>query len=71
MREEDGLSVAYVQIGGEAFERRALTLGPGDGEWTIVESGVRNGERVVTVGAYQVKLASLNTSAISDHGHPH
>lgn len=71
VREEDGLFVAYVQIGGESFERRALTLGPGDGEWTIVESGVRNGERVVTLGAYQVKLSSLNTSAISDHGHPH
>ena len=71
VREEDGLFVAYVHIGGESFERRAITLGPTDGEWTIVEAGVRNGERVVTLGAYQVKLSSLNTSAISDHGHPH
>ncbi len=71
VREEDGLFVAYVQIGGESFERRALTLGPTDGEWTIIENGVRRGERVVTLGAYQVKLSSLNTNAISDHGHPH
>ena len=71
VREEDGLFIAYVHIGGESFERRALTLGPTDGEWTIVEAGVRNGERVVTLGAYQVKLSSLNTSSISDHGHPH
>jgi RND family efflux transporter MFP subunit len=71
VREEDGLFVAYVHIGGESFERRALALGPTDDQWTIVLSGVRRGERVVTVGAYQVKLSSLNTNAISDHGHPH
>ncbi len=71
IRDEDGILVAYVQIGGESFERRALTIGPTDGEWTIVLSGVRRGERVVTLGAYQIRLASLNTSEFSDHGHPH
>ncbi len=71
VRDEDGLSTAYVQIGGEAFERRILTLGPSDGMWTIVRRGVRNGERVVTTGAYQVKLATLNTTEFSDHGHAH
>jgi RND family efflux transporter MFP subunit len=71
VRNEDGLSVAYVQLGGERFERRVLTLGPSDGEWTLVMSGVRPGERVVTEGAYQVRLASLSTSEIADHGHPH
>ena len=70
-RDEDGVHVAYVQISGEAFERRPLTLGPSDGEWTVVESGVRLGERVVTKGAYQVKLATLNTTEFSDHGHAH
>ena len=63
--------VAYVQIGGETFERRAVTVGATDGEWTVVLSGVRPGERVVTRGQYQIKLSSLNTSEISDHGHPH
>jgi len=71
VRDEDGVLVAYVQIGGETFERRAVRVGPSDGEWTIVEAGVRQGERVVTLGAYQVKLASLNTSELSDHGHVH
>lgn len=68
---EDGLLVAYVQIGGETFERRAVTTGSSDGQWTVVTSGVRRGERVVTRGQYQIKLASLNTSEISDHGHAH
>lgn len=68
---EDGLPVAYVQTGGESFERRLLTLGPGDGTFTLVEQGVAENEHVVTEGAYQVYLASLNTSEISDHGHAH
>ena len=71
IREEDGVPVAYVQIGGELFERRVLTLGPTDGQWTIVRRGVSQGERVVSVGAYQVRLAALNPDAVSDHGHPH
>ncbi len=71
IRDEDGLMVAYVQIGGETFERRAVRAGPTDGEWTMVEAGIRPGERVVTLGAYQIKLSSLNTSELSDHGHVH
>jgi len=71
IRDEDGLLVTYVQIGGETFERRAVRVGPSDGEWTLVESGIRPGERVVTLGAYQIKLSSLNTSELSDHGHVH
>ncbi len=71
VREEDGVPVVYVQTGGELFERRVLTLGPTDGRWTIVWGGVSQGERVVTMGAYQVRLAALNPDAVSDHGHPH
>jgi RND family efflux transporter MFP subunit len=71
IRDEDGLLVVYVQIGGETFERRAVRVGPSDGEWTLVESGIRPGKRVVTLGAYQIKLSSLNTSELSDHGHVH
>jgi len=69
--DEDGLMVAYVQIGGETFERRGVTLGATDGEWIVVLDGIRPGERVVTRGQYQIKLSSLNTSELSDHGHPH
>lgn len=71
VQREDGLPVAYVKLGGEAFQRRVLSLGPSDGEWTIVSSGIQAGEQVVTVGAYQVKLASVGDAEISDHGHPH
>jgi RND family efflux transporter MFP subunit len=69
--DEDGLLVAYVQIGGETFERRAVSVGTTDGQWTTVLTGIRPGEHVVTRGAYQIRLSSLNTSEISDHGHVH
>ena len=69
--EEDGLAVVYAKVGGEAFERRVVELGPSDGEWVIVAAGVESGERVVTTGAWQVKLASLGDTEIFDHGHPH
>jgi RND family efflux transporter MFP subunit len=68
---EDGEPVAYVQAGGETFERRPLTLGPTDGVHTLVASGVAAGEYVVVEGAYQVYLASLSTTDIGDHGHAH
>jgi len=71
VHEEDGLPVAYVKVGGEAFQRRILQIGPSDGSWTIVYSGIGSGEQVVAVGGYQVKLASLGDAEISDHGHPH
>ena len=68
---EDGRPVAYVQTGGESFARRPLRLGPTDGYATIVERGLEAGEHVVTAGAYHVYLASLNTSEMAGHGHPH
>lgn len=71
IQDEDGVPVAYVQIGGESFERRVLTIGASNGLQTIVERGVEPGERVVTVGAYQVRLAAAGGEEIGDHGHPH
>ena len=71
IQDEDGLDVVYAKVGGEAFQRRIVSLGPSDGVWTIVTSGVALGDQVVSVGAYQVKLASLGAAEVSDHGHPH
>lgn len=71
IQREDGTPVAYVQTGGETFERRVLTLGPSDGRYTLVEEGLAPNEFVVTQGAYQVHLASLGTEELSGHGHTH
>ncbi|MGH7578045.1 MAG: efflux RND transporter periplasmic adaptor subunit [Longimicrobiales bacterium] len=68
--EEDGGPVAYVQLDGETFERRELQVGGTESGLTLVLSGIRDGERVVTGSAYQVRLASLST-AVPAHGHEH
>lgn len=69
--EEDGLQVVYVELGGETFERRVVTIGPTDGLWTLVEEGVRPGDRVVTRGGYQLRLASLGDTGEIGPGHVH
>ena len=67
---EEGRPVAYVKSGGESLEGGPIQLGATDGNYTLIERGVQVGEHVVTAGAYQVYLASLNTSQIG-HGHTH
>lgn len=68
--DEDGRPIAYVQIGGERFERRELTLGARDGRSAVVRSGIARGERVVSQGASRVRLQSRSGAAPPhDHGH--
>lgn len=67
---EGGLPVAYIQTGGESYERRALRLGERDGDWVEVREGVEAGERVVSTGAYAVRLAA-SAGQVPGHGHHH
>jgi hypothetical protein len=59
-----------VQASGETFERRILTLGASDGRRTHVIAGVQPGDLVVTVGGYQVRLASMSGNEFAG-GHAH
>jgi cobalt-zinc-cadmium efflux system membrane fusion protein len=68
--EEGGQPVAFVQVSGETFQKRELTLGIRDGNWVQVVSGVAEGERVVTKGAYAIRLSSIS-GVIPAHGHAH
>ncbi len=68
--DDNGQEVAYVQVEGEAFERRPLRLGVRDGDRVEVLEGLRPGERVVTRGAYLMRLAA-SSSAVPAHGHAH
>ena len=68
--DEDGRTVAFVQLAGETFEKRDLTLGIRDGPVVQVLGGLSEGERVVTQGAYAVRLASVSTT-LPAHGHAH
>jgi RND family efflux transporter MFP subunit len=68
--EEQGVFFAYVQTEGESFQKRELKLGASDGESVQVLSGIKEGERVVTKGAYQIKLSSAS-GTMPAHGHEH
>lgn len=68
--DDAGRPIVFVQTGGEAFERRAVTLGARTGDVIQVTDGVKEGDRVVTRGAHLVRLASLSTS-VPAHGHVH
>lgn len=68
--DDNGRPVAFVQTGGETFERRALTLGVREGDQVQVLSGLRPGERVVTQGGYEIRLTTLS-DAVPAHGHAH
>lgn len=68
--DEGGMDVVFVQAGGESFERRQVRLGAREGDWVEVLDGLTPGQRVVSRGAYLVKLASTGTAQIG-HGHAH
>ena len=68
--DEDGQPVAYVELEGELFERRPLKLGTRQGDLVQVVEGLRAGDRVVTRGAYNIRLQAAS-GAVPAHGHAH
>lgn len=68
--DEDGRSIVYVQVEGERFEKRDVTVAGIEGTRTVISAGIKPGDRIVTGAAYQVRLASLST-AVPAHGHEH
>lgn len=68
--EEQGIFYVYVQTQGESFQKRELKLGANDGQIVQVLSGVTEGERIVTKGAYQIKLSQAS-GTLPAHGHEH
>lgn len=67
--EQQGLYYVYVQIDAECYERREVKLGPDDGVRIKILSGIKPGERVVTRGAVNVKMASASGSIPHTHEH--
>lgn len=70
LMEDYGNYSVIVQLSGESFERRNVTLGKRNGSEAEIIKGLAEGEVVVTKGAYQVKMASMSGQAPA-HGHAH
>ena len=67
---ENGLPVAFVLLDGETFQKRNLQLGIRDGDFVEVIAGIAEGERVVTRGAFFVRLALASPASFGE-GHAH
>jgi cobalt-zinc-cadmium efflux system membrane fusion protein len=68
--DDAGRPVVFVQKGGETFLRRPVKLGVHSGGMVQVLEGVSPGDRVVTKGAYLIRLSTMS-SAVPAHGHVH
>lgn len=70
MVEEEGTYSVFVHRSGESFEKREVIPGIRNRGHVEIVSGLEEGERIVTVNAYRVKMASLSSEAPA-HGHSH
>ena len=72
-QENEGRKQVFVVLTGEEFEPRDVTLGDEYGDKIAVLTGLKEGERVVTQGAYQLRLKQLrpNAEGAEHAGHNH
>jgi RND family efflux transporter MFP subunit len=67
--EEQGLYFVYIKIDDEHYIKQEVTLGETDGARVVILSGLEDGDRVVTDGVYQVKLAATPSAIPEGHVH--
>lgn len=68
--DDGGLPALFVLKDGETFARRRVRPGVRSGGFVQILEGLKPGERVVSKGAYEIKLSSSAGSAPA-HGHVH
>lgn len=68
--DDGGRPVVFVQRAGESFVRRPVEVGWRQSGMAEITAGLEAGERIVTKGAYLIRLAALSTQ-IPAHGHVH
>lgn len=71
LTEEQGVWFVYVQLDEEGFEKREVSVGADNGERVAITAGLHEGERVVTHGAMQVRLAAMSGIIPEGHSHNH
>lgn len=66
--QDKGETFVFVQTGESTFEKRDVGVGPAAGGLVPVRSGLKEGERVVTDGAFTLK-AELLKESFGEHHH--
>ncbi len=67
--EEQGINYVFIQKDKENYTKQEVTLGDDNGQEVRILSGIKAGDKIVSQGAIQVKLAA-NASVIPE-GHSH
>jgi cobalt-zinc-cadmium efflux system membrane fusion protein len=67
--ENEGKRIVYVLVSGEEFQRVDVEVGSEYGDKIAILSGLKPGQRVVTQGAYQLKLQELRPANAGAHTH--
>lgn len=70
LTEEQGVMYVYLQDDEHSYRKQEVRTGDTDGERTEIVAGLKKGDKVVTRGAINVKLASAGKS-IPGHTHNH
>lgn len=68
---EMGLFYVYVQLDDEGYRKQEVSVGANNGREVQIIKGLQPGDRVVTKGAYQVKMASASGAIPHGHSHEH
>lgn len=68
---EMGTFYVYVQLDEEGYRKQEVTTGANNGKEVQIVKGLQAGDRVVTKGAYQVKMASASGAIPHGHSHEH
>jgi len=69
--EEQGVFYVFVQVTPELFEKRIIEKGATDGLKTEIHKGIKQSERIVTIGAILIKLAKASGTLDAHAGHVH
>lgn len=69
LTEEQGIYFVYVQLDEEGYQKREVKTGSSDGEKAEILAGLTAGEKVVSKGAYHIKISTASASI--PHGHEH
>lgn len=67
--DNEGRKIVYVLLSGEEFQRREVTVGDEYGPHVAILLGLNVGERVVTQGAYQIRLQEMRPADAGAHSH--
>lgn len=71
LTEEQGLYFVYLQHGQEDYVRQEVAIGADNGQRVQILKGINAGDKVVTHGAIQVRLAAMSGIVPEGHSHAH